>query len=235
MQRLSDGKNFEKVSFDLTRGEIIGFAGLDGCGKQEVVRTLFGIYKPSEGEVLLNGKEYCAKSPNQAIAQGFAFLSSDRKTEGILANQDIKWNMTVANLDKLKKNKTLNIKKEKDYADHYIQTLNIRSKGMDQEIFELSGGNQQKVLVARWLFADSQIIIMEEPTRGIDVNAKTEIYEYIMRCVEMGKSVIIVSSETPELLGICDRILVMNKGKVVAELNAAETTQNEITQFAVNL
>lgn len=235
VSELSDGKNYSDVSFNVRKGEIVGFAGLEGCGKQEVVRTLFGLRHPTNGEIIFNGEKILIRTPNFAIEKKIAFLSNDRKTEGILANQDVKWNITIANIDKILDAKILKTRKEKVFAEDYVQSLSIKTKGLTQEIHELSGGNQQKVLVARWLFADSQLIIMEEPTRGIDVNAKTEIYEYIIRCVEMGKSIIIVSSETSELIGICDRIYVMNKGKVVAELMANETNQNEIKHYAVNL
>jgi ribose transport system ATP-binding protein len=235
VKHLEDGKNYFDVSFNLRKGEIIGFAGLDGCGKNEVARTLFGLNTPIRGQVFLNKKPYQVKSPNQAIKKGLAFLPAERKTEGILSNQDIKWNTTIAKLERIYKGCQIQSKDEKVYAQEYIDTMNIKVKNMNQEIVELSGGNQQKVMVARWLFIQPEIIVFEEPTRGIDVNAKTEIYEYIMRFVEAGKGVMVVSSEIPELIGICDRIFVMNKGKIVAELDAADTTQNEIKHYSVNI
>jgi ABC-type sugar transport system ATPase subunit len=161
-----------------------------------------------------------------------AFLSADRSHEGILHGQTVKWNSTIACIEKIL-TPFINKKLETEHTQHFIDVLNVKVDNLTQEINELSGGNQQKVLLGRWLYTEPDIIIMEEPTRGIDVNSKAEIYKYIENCVETGKSVIVVSSEIPELLGICNRVLVMKDGRVVADLDGDATTQDIVLQYSV--
>jgi ABC-type sugar transport system ATPase subunit len=233
VENISDVGIYENISFTLHKGEIIGFAGLDGCGKKEIVRTIFGIHKKISGTIKMKGVTYHPKSPEHAIKNKIVFLPAERKTEGILADKSVKWNITIANLDRIHKVYVRNRLEEK-LAVNFVNTMRIKLNGVDQPLASLSGGNQQKVLVARWLFAEPDVIIMEEPSHGIDVNAKTEIYEYMMQSVESGKGILLVSSELPELMAICDRIIVINRGKLVADLKASETNQHEITNLSVN-
>lgn len=230
---LSDDKHYFDISFQLHKGEVLGISGLDGCGKSEVIRTIFGIIRPKQGFLMKNGEPLVIKNPRDAMHKGFAFLSADRKTEGVLHGQTIKWNSTIAGIKKIL-TPFVNKRLESEHTQKYVDKLNIKIDTLEQEINELSGGNQQKVLLGRWLYADPDIIIMEEPTRGIDVNSKAELYQYIKEFVETGKSVIVVSSEILELLGICNRILVMRKGRVAADLDGDEATQEVVLQHSVS-
>ena len=230
---ISDKKNFNDISFHARAGEIVGIAGLEGCGKNEVVRAVFGINKLVKGSVYFKDKKIKIRNIKDAKKYKMAFLPADRKTEGLFLDHDIKWNMTIANMKRIIKG---NIRKgiEEEVTNDYIRNLSIKAAGTNQIISHLSGGNQQKVMISRWLFTEPEIILMEEPTRGIDVNAKTDVYRLIMDCVKESKSVILVSSEVPELLGICDRIYIMFEGDIVAELPAAEATEAIIAHYSVN-
>lgn len=231
-ETLSDGKVFENISFELHRGEILGIVGLEGCGKNEVIRTLFGERKIKQGQLTLNGKNY-QNTIDGAMKAGIAFLPAERKVEGLFLKQDLTWNISVASLPKICRLNTIQKSQENQEADQFIERLNIKCSGRSQNIAALSGGNQQKVMLSRWLMTDADILLLEEPTRGIDVNAKTEVYETIGACVEQQKGVIVVSSEEEEVLGICDKILVMKDGKISAVLNAKDTNVEEIKRYSV--
>lgn len=231
-ENISDGKVFEDISFTLHQGEILGIVGLEGCGKNEVVRTLFGERRLKSGSIRVQGKEY----PNTirgAMAADIGFLPAERKVEGLFLKQDLAWNMSIASLPKLCRYRTIRKAQEGRIAKDFIGRLNIKCSSSAQRIASLSGGNQQKVMLSRWILADARVLLLEEPTRGIDIHAKTEVYETIGACVAENKGVIVVSSEEEEVIGICDRILVMKHGKAVAVLEAANATAEEIKQYAV--
>lgn len=224
---------FSDVSFTLHRSEIVGIVGLEGCGKNEVIRSLFGILKPDEGTVELKGDRLKTRDVKDAMEHGFAFVPAERKVQGLFPRQDLAWNTTIASLDRIQTFGGLSHKMELQYAERYMQQLHTKAVGPRQNINRLSGGNQQKVMFARWIMTDADVFLFEEPTRGIDVNAKTEVYAAIADCVRAGKGVVVVSSEEEEVLGICDRILVMRDGRISAELEAGKTDTAEIKRYSV--
>ena len=232
-ESLSDKNAFKDVSFEVRSGEIVGIAGLEGCGKSEVVRSIFGINKLSSGQVYLHGKPVKIKNISGAIKNKMSFIPADRKVEGLFLDHDLKWNLSIAAIEKVIKG-WLKLSIERKETKKYIDALSVKTTGPDQVIGDLSGGNQQKILISRWLFTDPDVIMMQEPTRGIDVNAKADVYGLMMKCVEEKKAVIIVSSEAPELLGMCDRIYIMYEGKIVGELSANEANEELLTQYSVN-
>ncbi|MFR2318412.1 MAG: sugar ABC transporter ATP-binding protein [Enterocloster sp.] len=232
VEGLSDGKAFSDVSFELHRGEILGIAGLEGCGKNEVIRAIFGKNQYNAGTIEINHKTY----PNRihsAMEQGIAFVPAERKVEGLFLKQDIAWNTTIASLKRICKMNTLSRKEEIKRTESYIQQLHTKANGPNQSVSALSGGNQQKVMLSRWIMTEADVFLLEEPTRGIDVGAKTEVYEAIGDCVKNQKGVVVVSSEEEEVLGICDRVIVMKNGRIAAILNAKTATTEEIKHYAV--
>jgi methyl-galactoside transport system ATP-binding protein len=221
---------FANVNFDLHKGEILGIAGLVGSKRTEILETLFGIRQKGEGQILVEGKEINNRSPQEAIRNGFAMLTEERRKDGIFAGLSVAFNMAINNLDSYKKNGLLNDKLVKADVDKMIQTLKIKTPSSKQRIGNLSGGNQQKVILGKWLLTQPNILLLDEPTRGIDVGAKYEIYQLINELVAEGKGIIIVSSEMPELIGICDRILVMSNGHQSAIFDTKEADQELIMQ-----
>ncbi|MCI5901079.1 MAG: sugar ABC transporter ATP-binding protein [Blautia sp.] len=223
------------VSFSLRRGEILGIAGIVGAGRTELVSTLFGITPPTGGMIRLNGKEIKIKNPRNAIANHFALIPEDRARDGLNLISSIQSNMTMTVLDKTNRAKILSNNKEAaKLTDKMIQALKIKCNSKNQRAGSLSGGNQQKIVVGKWLLTDPNIIFLDEPTRGIDVGAKYEIYQLILNMAREGKSIIMISSEMPELLGICDRIIVMRDGHISGELSKEEANQEAIMQIIVN-
>ncbi len=233
VERLSKQGAFTDVSFTLHNSEILGIVGLEGCGKNEVIRSLFGILKADEGTVAFRDKPIKNQDVKDAMNHGFAFVPAERKVQGLFPRQDLAWNTTIASLNKIHAFGGLNHKLELQYAGRYMQQLHTKAVGPKQNINRLSGGNQQKVMFARWIMTDADVFLLEEPTRGIDVNAKTEVYAAIADCVRASKGVIVVSSEEEEVLGICDRILVMRDGRISAELDAKKTDTAEIKRYSV--
>ena len=207
-------------------------AGLAGAGRTELVESIFGAHPADSGEIYLNGSRLDVAQPARAVKRGLGLLTEDRKRTGLCLNQSLDKNLTLANVRALVKNWWLERKRERVAAREYIEKLHIRPPDPDKLVGRMSGGNQQKVLLARWLFANSQIFLLDEPTRGVDVAARSEIYRAINRLTESGAAVVMVSSDLPELLGMADRILVMRRGRLVVELNARETTQEEILKYA---
>ena len=197
-----------------------------------MIRAIFGERKIKSGCIKLSKGIY-KNHIKEAMGAGIAFLPAERKVEGLFLKQDLAWNTSIASLPKICRFRTIIRKEEKKITDQYIEKLNVRCNGNGQKISALSGGNQQKVMLSRWLMTDAKVLLLEEPTRGIDVNAKTEVYETIGKCVKAKKGVIVVSSEEDEVMGICDRILVMKNGQISAELDAANTSAKEIKQYAV--
>ena len=225
-------KKLKGASLKLRKGEILGIAGLDGSGRTELLCALFGIYKRDGGKIFLDGKEIYNKNPSEAIKNGFALITEERRASGIFGILDIVENTTISSLPKYKRYQLISEKRRRTATDEYINKMRIKTATRAAKISSLSGGNQQKVILSRWLLTEPRILLLDEPTRGIDVGAKYEIYAILNDLVAKGRSIIVVSSEMPELLGICDRILVMSGGRVAGEVNARTTTQNEIMTLA---
>ena len=218
------------VSLYVNAGEIVGIAGLMGAGRTELAMSVFGraYGRNVRGEATMEGKPVDLSSIQKAVASGIAYVTEDRKTLGLVLQEDIKSNVTLANLPGVAWRGVIDEAREQQVANRYRSSLNIRSSGIFQRALNLSGGNQQKVVLSKWLFAQPRVLILDEPTRGIDVGAKYEIYTIINELADAGKAVILISSEMTELLGICDRIYVMNEGKLVDEMPAAGATQEKI-------
>lgn len=222
-------KSFQNVSFQLHKGEILGFGGLVGAQRTELMEGIFGIRGIASGEIYMHGKKVKIKHPIDAMNAGIGLITEDRRGNGIFGCLSIKDNVGVSIYNKyLNAGFVLNHKKINEIVTSSIKKLSIKTPSMKEHISNLSGGNQQKVIVARWLANDPDVLIMDEPTRGIDVGAKYDIYCLINQMVEQGKSVIMISSEMPEILGMCDRIYIMNEGKMAGELDAKEATQEGI-------
>jgi len=224
------------ISFDLYRGEILGIAGLMGAGRSELARAIFGADPIDSGDVILNGRKLSLKSPSDAIRAGIAYLSENRKEEGLAVKMQLAENITMANVQEISRRfGVLSRSQEMEAARHYVKDLTIRTPSLTQIVNHLSGGNQQKVVVAKWLFCDSKILIFDEPTRGIDVGTKYAIYELIGTLAHEGRGIIMISSDLPEILGLTDRLLVLHEGSLVATLNTAETTPPEILNYAAGV
>ena len=223
----------QNVAFSLKKGEVLGIAGLVGAGRTEIMRALFGVDYIKSCDVYIHGEKVKITSPAQAKKYGIAFLTEDRKVEGLTLDFTVKQNMSMANLPKLCKGIFTNNKIENDIADEYIEKINVKTPTREQKVGNLSGGNQQKVVVGKWLNADPEILIMDEPTRGIDVGAKQEIYHHINNLVQEGKSVIMISSELPEVLGMSDRVLLMKDDAIVAELTGDQINAVEVMKYAL--
>ena len=221
------------ATFQLRKGEILGIAGLDGSGRTEVLENLFGAMTRDGGTITLHGKEIQNRSPKEAIKNGFALLTEERRATGIFGIRDIKENTVISNLKGyLLGGVVLSDKKMREDTDWSIQAMHIKTPSQRTQIRSLSGGNQQKVIIGRWLLTKPEILLLDEPTRGIDVGAKYEIYQLIIDLANEGKGVVMVSSEMPELLGVCDRIIVMSGGQVAGEVDAASTSQEAILTLA---
>ncbi len=226
----TEKKVVDGVSFNVHRGEIVGFSGLQGAGRTELAMSIFGgSYGTNiSGSLKIDGKPQTLKTVREAIEAGLAYVTEDRKGNGLILTESIAKNTTMSRLDKVCSKGIIDTDKENAVAEEYKEKLRTKTPSVQQEVGNLSGGNQQKVLLAKWMFADPEVLILDEPTRGIDVGAKYEIYCIMNDLVAQGKSVIMISSEMPELLGMCDRIYVMNEGKMVAEMPASEATQEKI-------
>jgi len=223
----------ENIDFHVKRGEILGFAGLVGSGRTETARAVLGIDKIDSGEVLLNGKPVSHNSFKSAINNGLGLVPEDRKEQGLVQILSVKENISMVSMSDIIKAGVVRPKLEEKYADQYVKKLRIMTPSLSAQAQYLSGGNQQKVVIAKWLMQQSDIIFMDEPTRGVDVGAKTEIYMLMNEMVRQGKSVVMISSELPEILGMSDRIMVMHEGKVVGELEREEATQEKIMSLCI--
>lgn len=232
VEHLSAGKMVKDVSFELHKGEILGFSGLMGAGRTETARALFGADPKESGDVYVNGEKVEIKSPMDAVKQGIGYLSEDRKRYGIVVQKSISENSTLASLDNYMNGIFINKKKEAEVAQKYVESLKTKTPSVEQLVVNLSGGNQQKVVIAKWLVKDCDILIFDEPTRGIDVGAKSEIYHLMNELVAEGKSIIMISSEMTEILRMSDRIVVMCEGKKTGEMSIKEATQEKIMHAA---
>jgi len=233
VKRLNRGNVIKDVSFNLKRGEILGFAGLMGAGRTEVARSVFGADPVDSGEIYVLGKKAHIKSPSDAVKHSIAYLSEDRKRYGVTLGMDVENNIVLAAFGKfLDFLGWVNQTKTHTTAEHFVQALSIKTPGLQQKVKNLSGGNQQKIVVGKWLTADTNILIFDEPTRGIDVGAKSEIYRLLNDLAQQGKSIIMISSELPEILRMSHRVIVMCEGRITGELTSAEATQEKIMKFA---
>ncbi|MCX6056851.1 MAG: sugar ABC transporter ATP-binding protein [Chloroflexi bacterium] len=224
------------INFHVKKGEIVGFAGLMGSGRTELALSIFG--NPDgyniTGEIFIMGNKKHFRRPQDAINAGVAYVTEDRKGDGLILIQDVKQNITIANLKEIANRGVVNDNTEVNVANEYKDSLNIKTPSIEQKISNLSGGNQQKVSLAKWLFVKPNLLILDEPTRGIDVGAKFEIYTIMTRLVEQGMSIIMISSELPEVLGMSDRVYVVSGGKIAGELAIKDATQEKIMQLATN-
>jgi putative multiple sugar transport system ATP-binding protein len=231
----SERKIVDNVNFTVKRGEVVGIAGLMGAGRTELAMSLFGrsYGQKISGEALIGGKPIDTSTVSRAIKSGLCYVTEDRKTYGLVLIDSIRRNVSLANLKGVAQAGVLDRNREASVAGRYRERMRIKSTDIEQKTLNLSGGNQQKVVLSKWLFADPQVLILDEPTRGIDVGAKYEIYTIINELAASGKGVVFISSEMPELLGMCDRILVMNEGRFVGELPIAEASQEKIMQMII--
>ena len=237
VENLNAGRMVQDVSFELRKGEILGFSGLMGAGRTETARAIFGADPKQSGKISVMGKdgqlhEVTINSPQDAVKAGIGYLSEDRKRYGIVVEKSITENSTLASMENFCNGPFINKAKEKKAAEKYIKELATKTPSADQLVVNLSGGNQQKVVIAKWLVRDSDILIFDEPTRGIDVGAKNEIYKLMNKLVSEGKSIIMISSEMTEILRMSDRIVIMCEGRKTGELMIEEATQERIMDKA---
>ena len=232
VEHLNAGKMVQDVSFELHKGEILGFSGLMGAGRTETARALFGADPKESGDIYVNGEKVTINCPQDAVKCGIGYLSEDRKRYGVAVQKTVAENTTMATVHQFMKGIFINRKKEAAVAQEYVDALATKTPSVDQLVVNLSGGNQQKVVIAKWLTRDSDILIFDEPTRGIDVGAKNEIYKLMNKLAAEGKSIIMISSEMTEILRMSDRIVVMCEGKKTGEIGIAEATQEKIMNLA---
>jgi ABC-type sugar transport system ATPase subunit len=233
VKELCRKKEFEKISFSVRQGEIFGVAGLVGAGRTELVSTIFGERKADSGEVIFDGEKAIFKEPKQAIAAGMGYVPEERRNYGILPSLNIRENLTIAGLARLFRFPVIDRKKEKELVATYTQKVRVKMANSEGLLTQLSGGNQQKVILARWLSMNCKLLILDEPTRGIDVLAKEEIHHLIRECADQGMTVLVVSSEMEELIQICNRILIMHEGYQKGIVEAKEITAENILKMAL--
>jgi ABC-type sugar transport system ATPase subunit len=235
VENLNRGKVVRDVSFSMSAGEVLGFAGLAGAGRTESMRIIFGADESDSGKIFINGSEADIHNPRDAIRNRICLLTEDRKGQGLILIHSVLDNFTLPNLDRFVRGGFLDHRKERKAFDGYVESLKIKISGHEQLAMNLSGGNQQKIVLAKWLARNAEIIIFDEPTRGIDVGAKYEIYLLMNRLAAQGKAIIMISSELPEILGMSDRIIVMHEGRIKGEImDVAGATQESILAMAIN-
>ena len=232
VEGLTKGKTFKDVNFSVNSGEVLGVSGLMGAGRTEIMHAIFGNLPFESGKIFIEGKEVRIKNAREAISTGIGFITEDRKTEGLLLEKSIAENIELANLGKVSSKSVLSKKKGSELVKKGIEEFHIKCFGPDHECNNLSGGNQQKVVFAKWVYTDPKVLIMDEPTRGVDIGAKKEIYSVINDLAAKGVAIILVSSELPEVLGMSDRIMVVHEGKVTGIIDAAEADQEKVMTLA---
>jgi ribose transport system ATP-binding protein len=232
IKRLRVRSSPDDVSFELNYGEIVGFAGLVGSGRTEVLRAIFGADRREGGEIYLDGRRVALTDPADAVRHRVCLLTENRKEEGLVLPMPVRVNVTLTDLARVSRAGLLRDKAERATARHWAKKLDVRCSSLEQAARELSGGNQQKLIIAKWLFRDAVVIMLDEPTRGIDVGAKAEIYTLLRRLATAGKALLVVSSELPELVLLCDRIIVLSRGRVVGELHRNEFDEQRILSLA---
>lgn len=233
VEHISLGDTLKDITFDLRKGEILGLAGLMGSGRTEIVETLFGLRKPDGGEIRLRGEKVAFRNVRQAIEHGVVLVPEDRRLQGLILMHSVKDNMALPNLPSLTKNGVVNPRRVNQLSREGIEELNVKTDGLNTKISNLSGGNQQKVVIAKWLKTEPQLLMMDEPTAGVDVGSKGEIINMIRNFAEQDKSVIFISSEIPEMLSVCDRVIVLRDGKVTGEFLHSEIESEEVLQHAI--
>ena len=233
-EHISDGKMAKDASFEVRKGEIVGFAGLVGAGRSEVMKCIFGLTKNYKGEIEIDGQKVTIRNPIEAMKHGIALVPENRKAEGLYKVQSVRYNSTIEVLGDFIKGIFVNAEKEEAITQKYIDMLSTKTPTQEQLIGNLSGGNQQKVIIGRWLATNPKILILDEPTRGVDVGAKSEIYAIMNELVKQGMSIIMISSELPEIINMSDRVYVMNEGNITGCLNRTEVSQEAIMQLAAN-
>ena len=221
------------ISFVVKKGEILGVAGLMGAGRTELAKSIYGSIKCEIKDIMLDGVKFEAKNEKQALSQGIVYVSEDRKKEGLVLGMSVAKNVTISSLGRFSKGQLINKKQEKESVLHYKDAMRIKTPSLDQSVKLLSGGNQQKVSIAKSLSTQPKILIMDEPTRGVDVGAKKEIYELMNEFKRNGLGILMISSEIPELLGVCDRIMVMSEGEIAGVLSRDKANSNEIMRLAI--
>lgn len=232
VDHISREGEYKDVSFEVREGEVLGFCGLIGAGRTEIMQTVFGLTQPDSGEIYLDGQKASIKTPAVAIRKGIGLVSEDRLRQGIIGRLSVRFNMTITNIFKYGKGVFVDRRLENQDCDGMIRRMRVKTSGKKQTIAQLSGGNQQKVILGRSLLAKPKVLILDEPTRGIDVGSKSEIYRIINELAKEGMAVLMVSSETPELLGVCDRILVVSGGRIVGEFEPQASTQADLMRAA---
>ncbi len=233
VENFTHGRYYQDISLELKKGEILGLYGLVGAGRTEFARGLFGVDKKDSGDVWIKGEKVKIKIPRNAVSKGMGFLTENRREEGLMLELPLTQNISASNLKQLiNKLGLLNLKKEREYASEAMGLFTIKASGIKALARDLSGGNQQKVVLTRWVKSDCDILIVDEPTRGIDVGAKHEVYEALKRLAREGSSIILISSELPEVLGISDRIIVFCEGKITAEIDNVELTEEDVVKYA---
>ena len=234
VQQLSKKGNIKNVSFKLHKGEVVGITGLVGAGRSELAQIIFGILQPDSGKILINGKEVSINSPSEALKNGIAYIPESRQTQGLILPKTIESNITLPILSKFKnKFGLIDIKKQRDSVDQWIKMLDVRPNDPNMLASQLSGGNQQKVVLAKWISTGVNILIIDEPTNGVDIGAKSEIHQIIRKLAKEGTSIIVISSELPEILSVSDRILVMRRGTINGEFINDSVSQEDIMHKAV--
>jgi ribose transport system ATP-binding protein len=231
-ESFSWGSAVKDVSFHINKGEIVGFAGMVGSGRTDLVRLIFGADKKSSGKVVIEGREVKINDPKQAIAAGLSLLTEDRQKTGLILDHSVEWNVSIVHLTNTR-NMFIDERNEQQNVNRLVDLINIRTPGINQEVRNLSGGNQQKVVLAKWLYADAKVIIFDEPTRGIDVGAKEEIYKFMVQLAKQGKYILMISSEMPELIAMCDRVYVMRQGRIVGEIGKEQLSEESILTYSI--
>lgn len=232
VKNLSRKNVFKNVSFHVKKGEIIGFSGLVGAGRSEIMRAIFGVDPLDAGEVVIDGKEVKLKNVQDSIKHGLALIPEDRKKEGLILKNTVGYNITLTVQDQYKKVVKVNRKKRDEIINKYINAFSIKTPSSEQLVNNLSGGNQQKIVLSKWLATNPKVLILDEPTRGVDVGAKSEIYTIIDQLAQEGMAVVLISSELTELINMCDRIYVVSQGQITGELDRSEFDQEKIMYYA---
>ncbi|HJV16521.1 MAG TPA: sugar ABC transporter ATP-binding protein [Bacillales bacterium] len=232
VENLTSKGSFENIHFSVNQGEVIGVAGLMGAGRTEIMQAIFGYRHLDSGKIFIDGKEVTIKTPHDAIKTGIAFVTEDRKSQGLILDLSVRENFSITNLDKISAKSLISSQKEVSMVDEMIEKLRVKTSGRELIVKSLSGGNQQKIVIGKWLGMNPKILILDEPTRGVDVGAKKEIYQLINDLTKQGVAIIMVSSELPEILGMSDRILVIHEGKLAGVLDKSDASQEKIMQFA---
>ena len=235
LRHLSRGAMVHDINMKVHKGEVVGIAGIVGAGRSECARVIAGIDKGYEGQIILNGREIQIRNPQDAISHGIVLIPEDRKEQGLVLMQSVKFNLTLCVLKKFIGFIGVNTKKQNQITDEMIKRLRIKVSGRDMEVGKLSGGNQQKVVLAKWLATDPKVLILDEPTRGIDVGAKAEIYSLIDELACKGMSTILISSDLPEIMRVCDTVYVMRKGSLGGKISGDELAQEKIIRYATGV